>query len=240
MLVFATIFVNNIFNNNILFLEYLFDKMITNLTFNDSDEFTSGIIFNSISLVYSELKKFLLGLRENLLSLASEDDSAKINSVSSLEKCFEELLDSYGTMITRICFGYSRTAEEVADLRQDSLLNIWHGLARYRGDSSMKTWVYRVTLNTCVSRLRNRQKELNGIRAEELYDLIDDSEERKEMLRELHEAIYCLNPMDKAILLLWLDEFSYGEISDMTGISKANVATRLHRAKSKLKHLMGN
>lgn len=140
-------------------------------------------------------------------------------------------------MIVKICFGYAGTKAELDDLHQDALINIWQSLVRFRGDSSVKTWVYRVTLNTCVSTVRRRRESPESDRLE-LYNVIDDSEERRRMVAEMHECIALLSPVDKAIVLAWLDEFSYDEIAEMVGMPRNTVATRLRRAKEKLKNMI--
>ncbi|MDE5845125.1 MAG: sigma-70 family RNA polymerase sigma factor [Muribaculaceae bacterium] len=150
------------------------------------------------------------------------------------QRCrFNEIVSQYDSMIAKICFGYARCRDEFDDLHQDALVNIWQGLERFRGDSDIRTWIYRVTLNTCVSTLRRRREIPESDRLE-LYGMIDESEDRRRMIAELHDMIACLSPVDKAIVLLWLDEFSYDEISSMVGLPRNTVATRLRRAKDKL------
>lgn len=154
------------------------------------------------------------------------------------EQAFSEIVRTHDPMIRRICFGYARTAEELDDLYQDALVCIWQGLPKFRGDSGLKTWVYRVTLNSCVSVVRKRKKEMNSDSLEQMIDVADDSEESRQRIKELHECIGTLNPIDKAIVMLWLDEYSYEEISEMVGLKRNNVATRLHRAKARLKQVI--
>ena len=152
---------------------------------------------------------------------------------------FEEVAETYGKLIERICFGYANSLQEMEDLKQDALINLWESMATYHGDCSMKTWVYRITLNTCVSSIRKGKRRINTIQLTELFDIIENNDD-KSLLEELHTAISALNPIDKAVVMLWLDEQSYDEIAEIVGISKANVATRLHRAKDKLRKLMQN
>ncbi|MDE5970860.1 MAG: sigma-70 family RNA polymerase sigma factor [Muribaculaceae bacterium] len=154
-------------------------------------------------------------------------------SEAELRCRFNGIVAQYDSMIAKICFGYARNREELEDLHQDTLINIWQGLERFRGDSDIRTWIYRVTLNTCVSTIRRRREIPESDRIE-LYGIIDDSDERRRMIAELHDMIACLSPVDKAIVLLWLDEFSYDEISTMVGLPRNTVATRLRRAKDKL------
>lgn len=150
---------------------------------------------------------------------------------------FDEIVGNYSNMIARLCYGYSRSASDFDDLRQDTLVNVWQGLRHFRGDSQLRTWVYRVTLNTCVSSLRNRNKERNLGSLLEYIDVADFSQEQSRMLSELYEAIGRLPELDKAIIMMWLDGNTYDEIAEVIGISRNNVATRIHRAKEKLKTL---
>lgn len=148
----------------------------------------------------------------------------------SLRDKFESLAKEYDSMINRICFGFSRSAEELKDYRQDVLLNIWQSLPRFRGESTVKTWIYRIAVNTCVSTMRKEVKTHES----DLPDVIDESNERKMQIMELHDLISQLPQVDKAIILLWLEEFSYEEIAGIIGTGRNTVATRIKRAKDKL------
>ncbi len=79
---------------------------------------------------------------------------------------------------------------------------------------------------------------MTTVQLSELYDLVDNDAEQRVAIREMHEAIATLNPLDKAVIMLWLEEESYDDISTITGLSRANVATRIHRAKGRLKSIM--
>ncbi len=160
------------------------------------------------------------------------------NSVAARRSGYDEAVRSYGSLIDRLCFGYARTASDFDDLRQDVLMNLWLSMPKFQGDCSMKSWVYRLTLNVCVSSLRKSYRRIHTVELTELYDMVDGGAEQKETLSELHEAISCLNPLDKAIMILWLEEEPYDEIARITGLSRANVATRIHRAKQRLKSII--
>ncbi len=148
---------------------------------------------------------------------------------------FGQLISCHDAMIRRICLGYSQTPQDLEDLYQDVLVNIWRGLASFRSDSSPRTWVYRIALNTCVSTLRVRSRRPQSASLDEVILVPDDTLERKEAVKDLYECIATLNPIDKAIMMMWLDEYSYEEIADTIGIKRNNVATRLHRAKERLR-----
>lgn len=154
---------------------------------------------------------------------------------NSLEIRFADCVRFHDAMIRRICLGYAHTAQDLEDLYQDVLVNIWRGLPSFRSDSSMRTWVYRIALNTCVSTLRIRSKQPPQTSLDEVILVPDQSQEKKEAIKDLYECIATLGPIDKAIVMMWLDEYSYEEIADTIGLKRNNVATRLHRAKEKLK-----
>lgn len=156
---------------------------------------------------------------------------------AALEKRFNALVEGHSSLIMKICFGYARTQSEFDDLYQDALINIWQGLPSFRGDASPKTWIYRVTLNTCVSTLRKRLKEPVSVGIESLSEVIDNDDERKMQLMELHRRIAMLSGVDKAMVMMWLDEYSYDEIAALTGMARNTVATRLRRAKEKIKQI---
>lgn len=151
---------------------------------------------------------------------------------------YMEVVARFGGMIDRICFGYSRSVVEMEDLRQDVLLNLWESMHKFKGECAMKSWVYRLTLNVCVSTLRKRYRSVATDGISDIVDLADCDDENKERLAALHEAIGRLNPIDKAVVVLWLEEEPYESIAEITGLSKVNVATRIHRAKAKLKTLI--
>lgn len=155
----------------------------------------------------------------------------------ALEERFNEMVRVHDAMILRICFGYARTTDELDDLHQDALVNIWQGLPGFRSDSSEKTWIYRVTLNTCVATIRSRSKRPAPASLSEVCELIDESAEERMQIAELHERINRLSPLDKAIVLLRLEDFSYEEIAAETGLPRNTVATRLRRAKEKIKNV---
>ncbi len=150
---------------------------------------------------------------------------------------FLELADRYKSVIAKVCSVYSSAAMPFADLYQEVMINLWSGLDSFRGDSKMSTWIYRLALNTCITMQRhNRRHNPDALPLDAGFD-IPDNESDAEDLRMLYALIARLDPVDKALITLWLDEKSYDEISAIIGISKANVATRLFRAKQRLSHL---
>lgn len=152
-----------------------------------------------------------------------------------LERLFADTVRTHDAMIRRICLGYAHTTQDLEDLYQDVLVNIWRGLPDFKGQSSVRTWIYRITLNTCVSSIRLRSRRVEYTPIEGVIEVADDSAESHQAVNDLYECIATLTSVDKAIVMMWLDEYTYDEIAEIVGLNRNSVATRLHRAKQKLK-----
>lgn len=171
--------------------------------------------------------------RLTALLMGALSDSAPA-SLSRQE--FRAIIDSYGPMISRLCYAYASSREDFDDLRQDAIVNIWRGMGSYRGDADLRTWIYRVTLNTCVSTLRRRARRSDTVPLDRIADMADDSTpaESAERIALLHRLIGRLHDDDRAMILMWLDERPYDEIAATMGLPRNTVATRLRRIKDKL------
>jgi RNA polymerase sigma-70 factor (ECF subfamily) len=132
---------------------------------------------------------------------------------------------------------FSKDEEEVADLFQDILVNLWKGFANFRGESSARTWIYRVSLNTCISAERKKKRKGETVPLDMDINLFDDSAEDMKQIRMLQNRISRLGPFDRAIVLLWLEDLSYAEIGEIVGISEKNVSVRLVRIREQLKKM---
>ena len=132
---------------------------------------------------------------------------------------------------------YATDEDTLADLYQDVALNLWRSFPKFRGDSKPSTWVYRITLNTCITYLRRQSTHLKTvpITLSMMEGLLD--EQGKEHLSELYTLISRLERLERALIMLWLDEKTYDEIADILGLSVSNVKVRLHRIKAKLKEM---
>lgn len=148
---------------------------------------------------------------------------------------FMEIIREHDALIHKVCYMYAEDREHLRDLHQEVLANIWSGLDSYSGRSKMSTWIYRVALNTCITYFRRHGKHSAAEPLDDkAYGIESDDNERTAMLRWMYELIGTLGKIDKAIIMLWLDEHSYDEISQITGVSRPNVASRLHRIKQRL------
>ena len=154
-----------------------------------------------------------------------------------IEKEFNELVKEHKKTIYTVCYFYSKDADEVNDFFQEILINLWRGFKDFRGDSNIKTWIYRVSLNTCTDQMRKKKRRLETIPLSVNIDLYNDDNVKTHQIQLLHDRISRLNVFDKAIILLWLENMSYSEIADIMGITVANVTTRLYRIKEQLKNM---
>ena len=134
---------------------------------------------------------------------------------------------------------FSKDADEVNDLFQETLINLWQGFNSFKGESSIRTWIWRVSLNTCISSERKKSK-LHIVPLSMDINLYEDTDEDSRQIQMLYNRINRLKPFDRAIVLLWLDNLSYDEIAAIVGISVKNVSVRLVRIKDELKKMSNN
>lgn len=131
---------------------------------------------------------------------------------------------------------FSNDSDEVNDLFQEVLINLWNGIEQFRGESKMDTWVYRVSLNTCISSDRKKKKQATVPLTMDI-NLFEDKDEDTRQIQMLYKRIHQLKPFDRAIVLLWLENMSYEEIAAIVGITVKNVSVRLYRIKEQLKQM---
>lgn len=155
------------------------------------------------------------------------------------EKEFEKIVKENKNTIYTVCFMFSKNTDEVNDLFQEILINMWHGFANFKGESSIRTWIWRVSLNTCISSERKKSK-LPTIPLSMDINLYEDTDEDSRQIQMLYKRINRLKPFDRAIVLLWLDNLSYDEIAAIVGITVKNVSVRLVRIKEELKKMSNN
>ena len=153
------------------------------------------------------------------------------------EREFETMIREHKGTIYTVCYMFSGDKDEVADLFQETLINLWRGSGTFRGDSALSSWIWKVALNTCISSDRKKKR---GPRTEPLsmdIDLFEDRDGDTRQIGMLRERIGKLGPFDRAIVLLWLENLSYEEIGQIVGISPKNVSVRLVRIKEQLKKM---
>lgn len=152
------------------------------------------------------------------------------------EKEFEQLVKKHKNTIYTVCFMFSKDSEEVNDLFQEVLIAIWQGLPTFKGQSNIATWIWRISLNTCISCERKKKKNVTVPLSMDV-DYFEDKDADAQQVRKLYERVHQLKPFDRAIVLLWLEGIPYDEIAAIVGITTSNVATRLFRIREQLKQM---
>ena len=131
--------------------------------------------------------------------------------------------------------GYPQSAQ-VSNLFQEVLINLWKGYDSFKNLSNVNTWIWKVSFNTCISCERKKKRRAVVPLTMDI-NLFEDKDENSKQIRLLYDRIHRLNPFDRAIVLLWLENMSYEEIGAIVGISTKNVSVRLYRIKEELKKM---
>ena len=157
--------------------------------------------------------------------------------MKDIELQFTKMVKEYRKTIYTVCYFFSKDSEEVNDLYQEILINLWKGFEKFRGESSLKTWIWRVSLNTCNNQERKKKSSVQTIPLSIDIDLYNDDDVQSKQIQMLYDRINRLDVFDKAIILLWLENMNYQDIADVVGISLSKVTTRLFRIKEQLKSM---
>jgi len=150
------------------------------------------------------------------------------------EKTFIELIQKNERLIYKVCSMYISDEFPLADLYQEVVYNLWKSFPKFRNECSESTWMYRIALNTCISGIRKELRKPPHISILNLKEDLIEPESAEENIKEMYKLIYQLKTLERSIILLYLEEKSYQEIADITGLTLNNVATKLKRIKEKL------
>ena len=153
-----------------------------------------------------------------------------------METAFAQMVREHKNTIYTVCFMFSKDSDEVNDLFQEVLINLWQGFASFEGKSKIGTWIWRVSFNTCISQER-KKKRTATIPLTMGIDLFNDKDDDTKQVKMLYDRIHRLKPFDRAIILLWLEGMPYDEIAAIVGITTKNVSVRLYRIKEELKQM---
>ena len=153
------------------------------------------------------------------------------------EEIFARLVREHKSAIYTVCYMFSKDEDEVQDLFQETLINMWKGMGGFREESKIDTWIYRVALNTCLTQERKKKREVKKVPLNMDVNYFEDNDANAKQARILHQRISQLAYVDRALVMLWLDGMSYDEMGAVVGISAQNVATKLFRIKEQLKKM---
>src|SRR6478609_3565366 len=162
--------------------------------------------------------------------------------ISMTQEEFVRQVQANQGILQKICRLYGQTQPDREDLFQEIVVQLWKALPKFQGQSRFSTWLYRVALNTAISDFRKKRRALPVIQTEVASleiesELIDGKDER---LKTLYAAISRLQEIDKAIVMLYLEDKSYDEMEDIVGISASTLRVRMNRIKEKLRELTKN
>jgi RNA polymerase sigma-70 factor (ECF subfamily) len=159
----------------------------------------------------------------------------QIMDTRKLEKQFVDFVTEYKQIIYKVCYIYATDSDSLNDLYQETVINLWKSFPRFRGECKASTWVYRIALNTCISFFRksNSRPVVVPITID-LESAFADEEEKTSQLRELYRMINMLGKLERALILLWLEERSHQEIADILEMKEQSIYKRLKRGKKML------
>ncbi len=153
------------------------------------------------------------------------------------ETQFTDLLAAHAGIIHKVANAYCRHLDDRNDLIQEITLQLWKSWGNYRHDYKVSTWMYRIALNVAISfyRKHHRHKTLHYPLNDDFFAAEDHPAHVEENIQQLYHFISKMNALNKALILLYLDQYSYEDMAATLGISKTNVATRIGRIKQQLK-----
>lgn len=161
-------------------------------------------------------------------------------TLATRQEQFQALLDAHRKIVFKVANTYCRHSEDRRDLVQEISAQLWKAFPGYDAQRSFSTWMYRIALNVAISFVRShslRERHSTSL-DEQALDVVDENvsvPESDERVRALQTFIERLDVLDRALLLLYLDENSYRDIADVLGISETNVATKISRLKQRLR-----
>lgn len=162
--------------------------------------------------------------------------------MSNNKDLFETIYNDYHAMVLQMCMGFMKGDLDLAkDLSQEVFINTWRALKKFNNASSLKTWIYRITVNTCLKHIRDKKNKYQIPINEEHSSLKDESIHYSDTNHQsLYRAIGQLREVDRLIMMMILDELEYEEISKIIGISEGNLRVKISRIKKNLKKIIEN
>ena len=157
------------------------------------------------------------------------------------EKQFEAHIKVNELLIYKVCRMYAYTTADSEDLFQEIVIQLWKAYPKFKGESKFSTWLYRVALNTAITGLRKKKNFIESREPAQLPERItEENQEREEELGQLYKAIEHLNQVEKAIVMLYMEDRTYEEMEEILGLSQGNLRVKMNRIKDKLRQLTKN
>lgn len=160
--------------------------------------------------------------------------------MSGNKDLFDSIYNDYHAMVFQMCRGFMRGDTDLAtDLTQEVFINTWSALSKFNHAASLKTWIYRITVNTCLKYIRDK-KDMQAIPMDGNQVLLKIESVPETNHESLYWAIGQLKEVDRLIIMMVLDDLEYEEISKVIGISEGNLRVKISRIKKNLKKIMEN
>lgn len=156
------------------------------------------------------------------------------------ERYFKSQITSHGTLVFKVCRMYAYTPADREDLYQEIILQAWKAFPRFRGDAQFSTWLYRIGINTAITGLQKKSRRIQTSPIDHADDVHTNeafTTTENDQWHELQLAIEQLNDVEKALVMLYLEDLSYDEMEKILGISEATLRVKMNRIKQKLKKI---
>ncbi len=149
-------------------------------------------------------------------------------------------MDDHKKILYKVCNSYCRNREDREDLAQEIVIQLWRSFRSFDERCRFSTWMYRIALNVAISFYRREDTRARHVLSDEecLLNAVDEKAIESEQIQALYQFIGGLDPLNRALVLLYLDGNSYLEISDVLGISATNVATKINRLKQTMRQAL--
>ena len=157
------------------------------------------------------------------------------------ERRFEKYISEHEQLLYKVCHTYAYTNADREDLFQEIVIQTWKAFPNFKGDAKFSTWLYRVAINTAINGLRKRRNFITTYEPQKLpTQLSDGPQYDEEQFELLYQAISKLNQVEKAIVMLYLEDHSYEEMEEILGITQGNLRVKMTRIKDRLRQLTRN
>lgn len=159
-----------------------------------------------------------------------------MNDIQTTE--YQAVIQQHKGIIYKVASSYCKVEDDKQDLIQEIMIQVWRSFASYNPAFQRSTWMYRIALNVAISyyRKRSRRRHISEPLSEHLLEIAEpDGLPQEQQHQLLQRCISELNEVDKALMMLYLEEYSYKDIAEILGISETNVSTKVYRIKEKIK-----
>jgi RNA polymerase sigma-70 factor (ECF subfamily) len=180
---------------------------------------------------------FLRPAANNSLSAGISRISWVLNSMTKPQEQFAALIEEHKKILYKVCNSYCRNRDDREDLAQEIVIQLWRSFSSFDERSRFSTWMYRIALNVAISFYRRESVRARHVLSDEehLLNAADENAAQSDEMQALYQFIAALDPLNKALVLLYLDGNSYAEIAGVLGITETNVATKISRLKQTMK-----